>query len=541
MNTPHQTIAAAIASRARLIRENEGPPSLIAHSLANEMTLLSADGALVTNTGQFTGRSAKDKFIVADAITKDAVWWDSAAGLKRDDFDRLLSDMLEAVSDKQIFRQQLLAGADPLGRLSVDVFSPSAWHSLFIRHLLISPPDGAGGFQADVTIVHLPEFEAVPERHGTRTGTCIALDFSRNIVLICGTAYAGEIKKAVFSVFNFHAPTKQILPMHCSANAGEDGDTALFFGLSGTGKTTLSADSRRQLIGDDEHGWSGRGIFNLEGGCYAKTAALSPDTEPEIFAATARFATILENVILSKPDRRPDFHDLSLTENTRAAYPLEAIPNASASGVGPAPRNIILLTADAFGVMPPLAKLTPAQAGYHFLSGYTSKIAGTERGVTQPEATFSACFGAPFMARHPSVYAAMFQARLEESGAQCWLLNTGWTGGPYGIGERIALPVTRLILRTVLGGFLTNTTMQVDPIFGFEVPIEVDGVPSALLNPAEAWASREAWWSRAVELAGLFERNFAKLGESVAEFAAAGPTASRHAGQEPRPRSLPLG
>jgi phosphoenolpyruvate carboxykinase (ATP) len=519
----HRQIAAAIATTATVVHQDERASALVAHSLARELTQLSANGALVAKTGQFTGRSARDKFIVADSVTRDAVWWDNVASMRRESFDRLLLDMLAWTADKPMFSQRLHASADPALRLTVDVFSESAWHSLFIRHLLIRPEAAAAAQGADITILHLPGFSADPEVHGTRSGTCVALDLSRNIVLICGTAYAGEIKKAVFSIFCFHAPARDILPMHCAANIGPEGDTALFFGLSGTGKTTLSTDPRRRLIGDDEHGWSGRGIFNLEGGCYAKTAALDPHTEPDIFAAAGRFATILENVVLCGPDRQPDFHDLTITENTRAAYPLEALANIAPDGQGPAPKNVFFLTADAFGIMPPVARLSPEQAVYHFLSGYTARIAGTERGVTTPQATFSACFGAPFMARHPAIYATLFRRLLDASGAQCWLINTGWTGGAYGVGQRIGLPVTRLLLRSILGGFVTNAPMRIDPTFGFEVPLEVDGVPSSFLNPVETWPTYDAWRTQATGLAALFHENFTRLGSDVEPIRAAGP------------------
>src|SRR5690606_20674622 len=395
----------------------------------------------------------------------------------------LLEDMRASLEGADVFSQQLYAGADLKHQLNVAVLTPSAWHALFIRNLLIRPARAAlDGFVANVTILHNPGFKADPARHGTRSETVIALDFARNIVLIGGTAYAGEIKKSVFSLFNFHAPSNGVFPMHCSANVGKNGDTALFFGLSGTGKTTLSTDPGRVLVGDDEHGWSRNGVFNLEGGCYAKTVNLSARAEPEIYAAARRFGTVLENVILDSANV-PVFEDVSLTENTRAAYPLDVLPSIAKGSVGGTPKTVVFLTADAFGVLPPLARLTPEQAVYHFLSGYTAKVAGTERGITEPQATFSACFGAPFMPLHPTVYGEMLAERLRQSGAQAWLLNTGWTGGGYGVGKRIDIASTRRLLTAALDGSLDTVEMRFDPLFGFEVPMNVPGVEDRLLDP----------------------------------------------------------
>ena len=516
-----------IQANAKSLSYNDKAPVLASHAIKREEVIISADGALVADTGQHTGRSAQDKFIVDDALTHDTVWWDNAKATSTEKFDLLLSDLLAATKDKDLFVQQLYAGADVSQQLNVEVFTENAWHALFIRNLLIRPALNAlGNFDASVTIVHLPSFKADPERHGTRSETAILLDFSRNMVLICGTAYAGEIKKSVFSLFNFHAPQNGVLPMHCSANIGKDGDTALFFGLSGTGKTTLSTDPERTLIGDDEHGWHKDGVFNLEGGCYAKTIKLSREAEPEIFGATERFGTVLENVVLDEETLKPDFNDGSKTENTRAAYPLTALDNVSRTGMGPTPKSVILLTADAFGVLPPIARLTPDQAIYHFLSGYTAKVAGTERGVTEPQATFSACFGAPFMSLHPSVYGKMLKKQLGESLAECWLLNTGWTGGPYGVGERISIKDTRTLLTSALSGELVNTPMRTDEIFGFEVPTVVEGIDPSLLEPRTTWEDGKAYDAQAEKLVKLFEENFVKFGSSAEELANAGPSLS---------------
>lgn len=519
-----QSLASTVAAKARAVRYNDAAPVLVETAVAAGQGRLSADGAFVADTGKFTGRSPADKFIVRDDLTENLVWWDNTKAMDRAQFDVLLADFAENLEGADLFSQQLLAGAELKHQLNVEVITPSAWHALFIRNLLIRPARaGLKGFAPHVTILHNPNFKADPARHGTRTETVIALDLSRNIVLIGGTAYAGEIKKSVFSLFNFHAPSNGVLPMHCSANTGRGGDTALFFGLSGTGKTTLSTDPERILIGDDEHGWSDDGIFNLEGGCYAKTINLSPKAEPEIHAATKRFGTVLENVVLDEASREPDFADGSKTENTRAAYPLYVLDNVSRTGTGPTPNNVVLLTADAFGVLPPIARLSPEQAIYHFLSGYTAKVAGTERGVTEPEATFSACFGAPFMSLHPTVYGRMLKKRIRESLAECWLINTGWTGGPYGVGNRISIKDTRRLLNAALSGELINVPARIDPVFGFSVPLAVEGVESRLLNPRESWADKGAYDRQSAKLVNLFEANFEKFAAADAQIAEAGP------------------
>lgn len=518
--TTHQTLRVAIEQNAASVSYNDRAPALVTAALAAGQGELTAHGALSVRTGQFTGRSPKDKFIVRDALTEDKVWWDNSASMTPAHFDLLLNDAIASYKGKPVFAQELLAGADAANQMSVAVFTETAWHALFIRNLLIRPEGAAT--PANVTIVHAPTFRADPARHGSRTETVIALDMSRNIVVIAGTLYAGEIKKSVFSLFNFHAPLNDVMPMHCSANIGKAGDTALFFGLSGTGKTTLSNDPDRPLIGDDEHGWTKTGVFNLEGGCYAKTVKLSATAEPEIFAATRTFGTVLENLVLDA-NKEPLFDDVSLTENTRAAYPLETLPAVAKGGVGGIPKTVVFLTADAFGVLPPIAKLTPEQAVYHFLSGYTAKVAGTERGVTEPQATFSSCFGAPFMSLHPTVYGDLLAERLRASGASTWLLNTGWTGGAYGVGKRIDIASTRRLLSAALSGELDRAPLRVDPVFGFAVPTKVEGIADKLLDPRQNWTDVAAYDAAAEKLVGLFLKNFQKFGDQAALGAAAGP------------------
>ncbi|WP_248310285.1 phosphoenolpyruvate carboxykinase [Bosea sp. 117] len=492
--------------------------ALYERSIARGEARLTAHGALAAETGEHTGRSPKDRFIVRDEGTEDEVWWDNNPGIGREAFDLLKEDMIAYASTRSLFAQDLYGGADPAHRISVRVYAEYAWHGLFIRTMLRRPErDELADFAPEMTIVCLPGFKADPERHGTRSQTAILCDFTRGVVLICGTAYAGEMKKSVFSYLNYLLPAGGVMPMHCSANVGEAGDSALFFGLSGTGKTTLSAEASRTLIGDDEHGWSAEGIFNFEGGCYAKTIRLSAAAEPEIFAATQRFGTVLENVVINPDTRLPDFDDGSLAENARAAYPLHFIPNASTSSRAGAPKNIFMLTCDAFGVMPPIARLTPAQAMYHFLSGYTAKVAGTETGVTEPQATFSTCFGAPFMPRHPSVYGNLLRDLITRHEVDCWLINTGWTGGAFGTGRRMPIGVTRRLLAAAFDGSLKEADFRTDPYFGFAVPTSIPGVEPHILYPAKTWANAAAFDATARKLVGMFTENFARFEAEVDE------------------------
>jgi phosphoenolpyruvate carboxykinase (ATP) len=493
------------------ISYNAGPAELIETATIRGEARLTAHGALAAETGRHTGRSPRDKHIVRDGRTETTVWWDNNRAMSPAHFDVLLKDFQAHVAGKDLFVQDLIGGADRIHSLPVRVITELAWHSLFIRNLLIRPgQDQLASFVPGMTIIDLPSFKADPARHGTLSETVIAIDLTRMIVLIGGSAYAGEMKKSVFTALNYLLPGRGVMPMHCSANVGPDGDAAVFFGLSGTGKTTLSADPARMLIGDDEHGWGADGIFNFEGGCYAKTIRLSEEAEPQIFATTRRFGTVLENVVLGD-DRVPDFSDGSLTENTRCAYPLNFIANASATGRAGHPKNIVMLTADAFGVMPPIAKLTPAQAMYHFLSGYTAKVAGTERGVKEPEATFSTCFGAPFMPRHPSEYGELLRRLIAEHGVDCWLVNTGWTGGAFGIGKRMPIAVTRTLLAAALSGSLHEAELRTDANFGFAVPISVEGVQGTILDPRETWADKAAYDRQAKRLVGMFTANFEKF------------------------------
>jgi phosphoenolpyruvate carboxykinase (ATP) len=493
------------------VHYNLNAAELYEHAVRRSEAHVSAHGALVAKTGTHTGRSAKDKFVVRATDTEDSVWWDNNAPMTQEAFDRLHADFLAHAAERDLYVQDLIGGADEVNALPTRIITEFAWHSLFIRNLLIRPGrDALAEFVPEMTIIDLPSFKADPSRHGCRTETVIAVDLVRKLVLIGGTSYAGEIKKSVFTMLNYLLPERGVMPMHCSANFGPEGDAAVFFGLSGTGKTTLSADPARTLIGDDEHGWGEGGIFNFEGGCYAKTIRLSEEAEPEIFATTRRFGTILENVVLDE-NRVPDFDDGSLTENTRCAYPLDFIPNASATGKAGHPANIVMLTADAFGVLPPIAKLTPAQAMYHFLSGYTAKVAGTEKGVTEPEATFSTCFGAPFMPRHPSEYGDLLRSLIAEHNVDCWLVNTGWTGGAYGAGSRMPIRVTRALLSAALDGSLKAAEFRTDPNFGFAVPVSVDGIDSSLLDPRSTWSEGAAYDRQAKRLVGMFVDNFGKF------------------------------
>ncbi|MTI17813.1 phosphoenolpyruvate carboxykinase [Rhodobacteraceae bacterium RKSG542] len=494
---------------------NMKAPELYEYSLCKGEANIAAGGALVVDTGEHTGRSPKDKFIVKDATTENSVWWDNSAAMTPEQFALLKEDMIKHAEGMELYAQDLYGGADASSQLPVRVFTEYAWHSLFIRNLLRRPEEKELlNFVPEMTIVDLPSFKADPARHGSRSQTIIACDFTNKVVLIAGTSYAGEMKKSVFSMLNFLLPEQGIMPMHCSANNGDSDDAAVFFGLSGTGKTTLSADASRTLVGDDEHGWGPNGIFNFEGGCYAKTINLSREAEPEIFSTTERFGTILENVVLDS-NRVPNFNDGSKTENTRCAYPIDFIPNASEAGRAGHPKNIIMLTADAFGVLPPIAKLTGAQAMYHFLSGYTAKVAGTEKGVTEPQATFSTCFGAPFMPRHPSEYGALLKDLIAKHDVDCWLVNTGWTSGPYGVGHRMPIKETRALLTAALNGTLKNGAFRKDANFGFDVPVLVAGVDTAILDPRGTWEDPLAYDAQAAKLVEMFTNNFRRFEEHV--------------------------
>ena len=493
---------------------------LVETAVARGEGKLSADGPLVVETGAHTGRSAQDKFIVKDAETRDSVWWGkSNKPMSPDDFAVLKADFFAALLDKEdLYVQDLYGGSQPENRVRVRVVTEFAWHNLFIRTMLVRPEESElRDFVADYTIIDLPSFRADPARHGSRSETVIAVNFTEKLILIGGTRYAGEMKKSVFGILNYLLPATGVMPMHCSANMGPDGDTAVFFGLSGTGKTTLSADPARTLIGDDEHGWSDTAVFNFEGGCYAKMIRLSADAEPEIFATTKRFGTVLENVVMDPVTRQLDLDDASLAENSRGAYPLDFIPNTSAENMGPVPRNMIFLTADAYGILPPIAKLTPDQAMYHFLSGYTARVAGTEIGVTEPDATFSTCFGAPFMPRHPSVYGNLLKERIAKGGVDCWLVNTGWTGGKYGVGRRMPIKATRALLNAALDGSLNDAEFRTDPYFGFQVPVSVAGVDPTILDPRSTWADTAGYDATAAKLVDQFVENFAQFAEHVDE------------------------
>lgn len=478
-------------------------------------------GPLVVRTGHHTGRSPNDKFIVKEPSSTKKVWWGPVnRPFPPEKFTALYHRLLAYLQGKDIFIQDCLVNADPTYQIPIRVITETAWHSLFARTMFIVQRDRAKLAEhiPQFTIINLPRFHAVPEVDGTNSEVFILLNFQQKLALIGGTSYAGEIKKSIFTLLNYLLPQQNVLSMHCSANVGPDGDVALFFGLSGTGKTTLSADPHRTLIGDDEHGWSEEGIFNFEGGCYAKVIRLSKEAEPEIYETTRRFGTILENVTIDSETRRLDLNDDSLTENTRAAYPLSYIPHASATGMAGHPRHIIMLTADAFGVMPPVAKLTPAQAMYHFLSGYTAKVAGTEKGMgKEPQATFSTCFGAPFMVLHPTVYAQLLGEKIARHQVECWLVNTGWSGGPYGTGERIKIAYTRAMIRAILNGSLKKVRTEPDPIFQLLIPTSCPEVPAEILKPRHTWKDGRAYDETARKLAENFEKNFVQFASEVPE------------------------
>ena len=496
------------------VRWNLTEPALYEYAVQNKEATIVAGGALSAFTGHHTGRSPKDKHTVVDDLTRDSVWWDGNRKMSKENFDTLLADFIKHAEGLTLYAQDLYGGADPTYRIKVRVFTQYAWHSLFIRQLLIRPElKELSGFAPELTIVDLPSFKPDAKRHGGREGsdTMVAIDFTRKIVLICGSSYAGEMKKSVFTTLNFYLPAQNVVPMHCSANVSHEGESALFFGLSGTGKTTLSADPNRILIGDDETGWGPNGIFNFEGGCYAKTIKLSHEAEPEIYDATLRFGSVLENVGFDPETRIVDFEDESKTENTRSAYPLDFIPNASRSGRAGMPKNLVMLTADAYGVMPPIAKLTPAQAMYHFLSGYTAKVAGTEKGLVGVEPEFSTCFGAPFLPRHPTVYGNLLRELIAVHNVDCWLVNTGWTAGKYGVGRRMPIKVTRTLLTAALDGSLRNAKFRTDPYFGFSVPTSVPGIEPHLLYPFKTWANKAEFDETARKLVAMFQKNFVQF------------------------------
>ena len=495
---------------------NLNTPALYEEAIGRSEGRMAAGGALVVETGERTGRSANDKFMVRNATSEDTVWWGKVnVPMAQDKFDGLLARFQQHFKG-DVFVQDLWGGSDEKNRVGVRVITETAWHNLFARTMLIEPKDDElTAFAPDFTILHAPSFKAEPALDGTNSETVIAVDLEKKFVLIGGTKYAGEIKKSVFSILNYLLPEHGVMPMHCSANIGPEGDVAIFFGLSGTGKTTLSADSSRTLIGDDEHGWSDDSVFNFEGGCYAKMIRLSAEAEPEIYATTKRYGTILENVVMDCVTRELDLDDNTLAENTRAAYPIEFIPNTSDENRGGLPKNIIMLTADAFGVLPPISKLTPEQAMYHFLSGYTAKVAGTEIGVKEPQATFSTCFGAPFMPRHPSVYGNLLRKKIAEGEVTCWLVNTGWTGGEYGVGHRMPIQATRALLHAALDGSLLSAPMRKDENFGFDVPTAVEGVDTTILNPRDTWADKGAYDVKAQSLVQQFIENFAQFEEHV--------------------------
>ena len=501
------------------VHANLSAPALTEAAISRREGHLSADGALMVRTGVHTGRSPRDKFVVDEPGVTDDIWWGSVnKKLPPEKFALLTGRVRAYLQGQELFTQDLYAGADPARRIRVRLVTTQAWCALFARNMFIRPPVAdLEGFEPDYVILHAPLFHAEPELDGVRTSTAVALSFHQKLIVIAGTEYAGEIKKSIFTVMNWLLPPAGVLPMHCSANIGRDGDVALFFGLSGTGKTTLSSDPSRPLIGDDEHGWSPDGVFNFEGGCYAKVINLSEEAEPEIWAASHQFGTVLENVVA---DARGvlDLRDDSLTENTRSCYPVEFIPNAVPSGQGGQPRNVVMLAADAFGVLPPISKLSPAQAMYHFLSGYTAVVAGTEKDAgAEPTATFSACFGAPFLPRRPEIYGQMLSGLIAQHGADCWLVNTGWSGGKYGTGKRMAIRHTRALIRAALDGSLAKAEFRRDPFFGLMIPTDVPGIPAEVLDPRAAWADKAAYDATALELVARFEKNFSEFAAHVGD------------------------
>jgi phosphoenolpyruvate carboxykinase (ATP) len=496
---------------------NLGPPALYEHAARKGEGLIVQGGAFCTVTSPHTGRSPGDKFIVREPSSAgDVAWGRVNQPLDPEHFERLKTAVLTHLAAQELFVRDLFAGADANHRVGLRFVTPNAWHALFVYNMFLRPSaSDLAAFSPGWTVFHAPELRADPAAHGTHSGTFIVVHFGHRTILIGGTRYAGELKKSVFSMLNYLLPKTGVLPMHCSANLGETGDVALFFGLSGTGKTTLSADPQRALIGDDEHGWSGHGVFNFEGGCYAKVIHLSREGEPEIFATTQMFGTVLENVVVDPLTRAIDLDSAEITENTRASYPIHYVPNHVPGGMGGHPSHIVFLTCDAYGIMPPIARLSPAQAMYHFLSGYTAKVAGTERGVTEPNATFSACFGAPFLPLNPNVYASLLGEKIARHGVQCWLVNTGWSGGPYGVGQRLRLGLTRAMVRAALTGTLDRIPTTPEAVFGLEVPLHVPGVPDGVLLPRGTWGDPDTYDAQAARLAQMFRQNFEQFRDQV--------------------------
>ncbi len=516
--------------RIKNIREvfyNYGTPGLYEQVIRRREGLLAHLGPLVVRTGHHTGRSPNDKFLVKEPENEKNIWWGKVnIAFTEDDYNRLYSKMMAYIQGKDLYVEDCFACADPTYKLNLRIITETAWHNLFARNMFrrYESRDELSNHKPDFTVIHMPNFHANKEYDKTNSEVFVVVNFARKIVLIGGSSYAGEIKKSIFTVLNYLLPLKKVMSMHCSANVGDAGDAALFFGLSGTGKTTLSADPSRKLIGDDEHGWSDDGVFNFEGGCYAKVIKLSEEAEPDIYECTRKFGTILENVQIDAHTRRLDLDDDTFTENTRAAYPLTHIPNIVPEGMAGHPQNIIMLTADAFGVLPPISKLTTEQAMYHFISGYTAKVAGTEKGVTEPKATFSTCFGAPFMVHHPSVYAELLGAKIKKHNVKCWLVNTGWSGGPYGVGSRMKIQYTRAMLSAALTGKLDDVEFVKDPFFNLNVPVSCEGVPAEVLNPRTTWGDKNAYDETAKKLAKMFIENFKEYEEGTAEeIIAAGP------------------
>jgi phosphoenolpyruvate carboxykinase (ATP) len=517
--------------RSGRVHWNLSPAALYEEAIRRGEAMLAAEGPLVARTGQHTGRAPNDKFVVREPSSEQHVHWGAVnRPIDGEKFDALHRDLMVHVQDRELYVLDAWAGADPKYRLPIRVVTEFAWHSLFARNMFIpeNDPDKRAGHRPEFTVINVPSFKADPARHGTRSDVAILVHFGKKMVLIAGTEYAGETKKSIFTILNYTLPLQGVMSMHCSANIGKAGDTALFFGLSGTGKTTLSSDPQRRLIGDDEHGWSDTGVFNIEGGCYAKVIKLSREAEPQIFETTRRFGTILENVVLDAETRMLNLDDASLTENTRGSYPISFIDNAELSGRGGHPTNVIMLTADAYGVLPPICRLTPDGAMYHFLSGYTAKVAGTEKGVTEPKAAFSTCFGAPFLPLNPNVYATMLGEKIARHKARVWLVNTGWTGGPYGEGSRMKIAFTRAMITAALEGQLDAVAYRRHPVFNLDVPTSCPGVPEHVLDPRGTWPDPARYDAQATRLASMFVENFKKFESDVApSVKEAGPSPTR--------------